>query len=123
MANTRKPLTDLDREIGNLVREARVCLGLTQAQLARRVGVSVVQMNKYENGNCHISINRLVEICLQMNIDPTDIFREAISETHRNIAIPAERSVLELAKKASMLSPDTRAKLSALTAHLAEIEA
>jgi len=40
----------MDREVGRRIRERRRALGLSQAALARRVGRTFQQIQKYENG-------------------------------------------------------------------------
>ena len=48
-----------DAEIGRLVRAKRKALGLTQTDLAARIGVAFQQVQKYEAGTNRISIGRL----------------------------------------------------------------
>ena len=48
--NARKPT--LEQYIGDRIRRRRTQLGLTQEQLARTIGVSYQQIQKYETGAC-----------------------------------------------------------------------
>jgi len=48
-----------DHEIGERLRRARVAAGLSQSSLAREVGVSFQQIQKYEAGANRISSGRL----------------------------------------------------------------
>jgi transcriptional regulator with XRE-family HTH domain len=51
------------REVGALIRERRLELGLTQARLARLAGVSRVTVNQLESGSIdELGFNRLAEI-------------------------------------------------------------
>ncbi len=54
----------MDRHVGIRIRERRTMLGLSQQQLARRVGVTYQQAHKYERGLNRISAGRLHEIAL-----------------------------------------------------------
>jgi len=53
----------LDIALGSRVRLRRKELGLSQDQLARAVGITFQQVQKYEHGTNRISFSRLVEIC------------------------------------------------------------
>jgi transcriptional regulator with XRE-family HTH domain len=51
-----------DVEVGRLVRALRMSRGLTQTDLANRIGVTFQQVQKYENGGNRISMGRLTNI-------------------------------------------------------------
>jgi transcriptional regulator with XRE-family HTH domain len=56
----------MDREVGRLIREARTRLGMTQAEAAYAIGVTVSTLNRWENGH-HIPRikpvrNRILEV-------------------------------------------------------------
>lgn len=48
--------------IGQIIREARLGSGLSQMQLAEKVGLSYQQIQKYEKGASEINITRLYQI-------------------------------------------------------------
>src|SRR4051812_1652105 len=50
---------DTDRHVGAMLRARRIALGLTQQQLAERVGITYQQAHKYETGINRISAGRL----------------------------------------------------------------
>jgi len=52
--------TDVD--VGRLVRALRMSRGLSQTQLADRLGVTFQQVQKYESGNNRISMGRLTRL-------------------------------------------------------------
>jgi transcriptional regulator with XRE-family HTH domain len=52
----------VDAIVGRRIRTRRLLLGITQTQLARKVGVSFQQVQKYENGANRIGAGRLVQI-------------------------------------------------------------
>ena len=60
----------LDVEIGRRIRERRRLIGMSQVQLARAVGVTFQQVQKYERGANRVSASRLWEIAgaLQVGI-------------------------------------------------------
>lgn len=53
--------------IGDLIRLARKAAGLSQMELAERVGISYQQIQKYEKGISGISIARLSQIAEALN--------------------------------------------------------
>jgi transcriptional regulator with XRE-family HTH domain len=63
-----------DAEIGRLVRAQRQQLGLSQTDLAERIGVTFQQVQKYENGTNRISIGRLTRIAEALDVPPTFFF-------------------------------------------------
>ena len=63
-----------DAEIGRLVRARRKQLGLTQADLAERIGVAFQQVQKYEKGTNRISIGRLTRIAKALDVPSTFFF-------------------------------------------------
>jgi transcriptional regulator with XRE-family HTH domain len=63
-----------DAEIGRLVRAQRKQLGLTQTDLAERIGVTFQQVQKYENGTNRISIGRLTRIAEALDVPPPFFF-------------------------------------------------
>ena len=61
----------IDIHVGNRVRLRRVLLGMSQEDLASRLGITFQQVQKYERGLNRISGSRLYDISkiLQANID------------------------------------------------------
>jgi putative transcriptional regulator len=47
----KKPLVINQPEVGKLIREHRLALGLTQEQLAAALGVTYSTINRWENGD------------------------------------------------------------------------
>jgi len=59
---------NLTKRIGRKIRELRRQRGLTQMELAERVGVSFQQIQKYEKGATRISVERLDQICKVLGV-------------------------------------------------------
>ncbi len=53
---------DIDKKIGIKIRELRKSGGLSQAELAERIGLSFQQIQKYEKGATTMSVFRLRQI-------------------------------------------------------------
>ncbi len=73
-------------EIGAKIKAARRYLGLTQMQLAEKVGVSFQQIQKYEKGVDRIFVERLQQIANALNVPVTYFFE--IEEEKRVIKEP-----------------------------------
>lgn len=72
MSEAKLP-NDVDRFVGQRVRQARRALKLTQEQLGERLGLTFQQVQKYEKGVNRISAGRLHELAQALN-RPLDFF-------------------------------------------------
>ncbi len=63
----------LDVALGSRIRLRRRELGLSQNQLARQVGITFQQVQKYEHGTNRVSFSRLVEIAQTLQCGTIDI--------------------------------------------------
>lgn len=55
-------MTLINKNIGEKLRQMRRYLGLSQMELAERVGISFQQIQKYEKGITNISVTRLRQV-------------------------------------------------------------
>lgn len=67
----RKP-NDIDVIIGKRLRKLRRQLGIRQADLAKQIGISFPQVQKYESGENRITVTTLLRICSALNLRPVD---------------------------------------------------
>jgi transcriptional regulator with XRE-family HTH domain len=70
--------TDIDVQIGELIRTHRLRRGQSQEWLAKRAGVSYQQIHKYETGANRVSVSRLLDISSALGIDARQIIAELI---------------------------------------------
>lgn len=63
----------LDVAIGHRIRERRRAAGLSQQQLAERVGVTFQQIQKYERGANCVSFSRLLEMAAALTCSVADL--------------------------------------------------
>lgn len=66
-------INPVDVYIGNKVKARRRLLGLSQEELAKSIGLTFQQVQKYEKGTNRISVSRLVDICRSLKT-PFDYF-------------------------------------------------
>jgi transcriptional regulator with XRE-family HTH domain len=67
------------KQIGQRIYQARVNLGMTQAELAERLGVDRVEVTHYENGNRGPHISDVPLLAKVLNV-PTSYFFEGDRE-------------------------------------------
>lgn len=71
---TVSDLSFLDNRIGTKIRYRRWFLGMSQGELAKYIGVTSQQVQKYETGINRVSASRLWVISLALNVDPSFFF-------------------------------------------------
>ncbi len=71
---------EIDQRIGRRIRERRVVLGLSQAQLADGLGITFQQLQKYEKGHNRIAAGRLYG-CAQLLDVPPEYFFEGLEDS------------------------------------------
>ena len=67
-------INQLDREIGERIKQARVATRFSQKRLADEVGVTFQQIQKYEIGVNRVSASRLWQIAQALNLPITFFF-------------------------------------------------
>jgi transcriptional regulator with XRE-family HTH domain len=65
----RKRAVDADRHVGAKMRERRIMLGLTQAVIADRLGITLQQLSKYERGLNRLSAGRLWALARALGVE------------------------------------------------------
>ena len=85
----------VDCHIGSRIREERIKRGMSQAELAHRIGITYQQAHKYERGINRTAASRLVQIAAILDIEVSDLLptAEAASSPAR-----FSRQELELAR-------------------------
>jgi transcriptional regulator with XRE-family HTH domain len=78
MSRLKNPAVSVDRLVGARLKERRTMLGLSQDDLAQRIGITYQQLHKYENAVNRISASRLF-LCAQELNAPIDYFFDDLS--------------------------------------------
>lgn len=78
----------VDIHVGKRVRHRRWMVGMTQQQLAERVGIKFQQIQKYETGANRVSASRLWDISDALEV-PVSFFFEGLQEEGK---APAEKA-------------------------------
>jgi transcriptional regulator with XRE-family HTH domain len=89
IASNRSP-TSADGNVGRRIKDIRRNQGLTQKQVAGRVGVTGAQLHRYEVGTTRVATSRLIAIaqvlgvqpeCLMSDVVPAPVAMQPISDT------------------------------------------
>jgi transcriptional regulator with XRE-family HTH domain len=88
----RRPrATDVDRLVGQRVRMRRQLLGMSQSDLAARLGCSFQQVQKYENGSNRVSASMLAKVAAALTVPITFFFDDQPLEgAARRDELPAD---------------------------------
>ena len=73
-STTRGP-HQIDIRVGSRIRLRRKMLRMSQTDLARQIGVTFQQVQKYEKGSNRIGTSRLLQICAVLKIGPAWLFQ------------------------------------------------
>jgi len=111
-------MQDVDHHVARRIRERRIMLGLTQQQVAERIGVTYQQVYKYEKGENRISVGCLHRIAQALGVGPGYFFEGLGTERPPE---PRERRMPELARDfLNLLSRRHQEAIAGLARALAE---
>jgi len=114
----------VDVHVGKRVRHRRWMVGMTQQQLAERVGIKFQQIQKYETGMNRISASRLWDIADALDA-PVSFFFEGLTEdaeggTPMPGDILADKEALELVRTYYAIPETQRRRLFELARVLSD---
>jgi transcriptional regulator with XRE-family HTH domain len=107
----------VDVHVGKRVRHRRWMVGMTQQQLAEKVGIKFQQIQKYETGMNRVSASRLWDIAEALSV-PVAFFFEGLGATEAEPAaaampgdILADKEALELVRSYYAIPENQRRRL------------
>ena len=101
----------VDIYVGSKVKSRRLILGLSQEELAKSIGLTFQQVQKYERGTNRISVSRLVDICKVLKVQ-IDYFFEGTFAGRPGARNPALKGLSDTKQEA--LEPDPLMKRDVL---------
>lgn len=69
-------LTDIDKRIGEKIKRLRKGQGMSQIELAEKIGISFQQIQKYEKGVTKMPVFRLRQISEALKVNTAVFFKE-----------------------------------------------
>lgn len=119
----------VDVHVGKRVRHRRWMVGMTQQQLAERVGIKFQQIQKYETGMNRISASRLWDISEALDV-PVGFFFSGLNDAQDGAEmedvpadILADKEALELVRSYYAIPETQRKRLFDLARVLSEAAA
>lgn len=108
-------LTAYDRDVGARIRVRRKALGITQVDIAKAIGVTFQQVQKYEQGTNRVAASSLVKIAKRLDCPVTYLLGEDGGGQPEEIAptVLAVGGAVELLEVYARI-PDARARLALL---------
>ncbi|MBP8931214.1 MAG: helix-turn-helix transcriptional regulator [Paracoccus sp.] len=92
---------NVDVHVGKRIRHRRWMIGMTQQQLAEKVGIKFQQIQKYETGMNRVSASRLWDIAQAVEV-PVSFFFEGLDDSHLHDAVEgdilADKEALQLVR-------------------------
>jgi transcriptional regulator with XRE-family HTH domain len=116
----------VDVHVGKRIRHRRWTIGMTQQQLAERVGIKFQQVQKYETGMNRVSASRLWDIATSLSVPISYFFEgmEAVEGAEAPQQVPgdilADREALELLRSYYAIPEAQRRRLFDLARVLSE---
>lgn len=117
----------VDVHVGKRVRHRRWLVGMTQQQLAEKVGIKFQQIQKYETGANRVSASRLWDISEAMDV-PVAFFFEGLDDSAQGSAdaqVPADllgdKEALDLIRSYYAIPENQRRRLFELARVLSDV--
>lgn len=103
----------VDTHVGAKVKSRRLMLGLSQEELAKSIGLTFQQVQKYERGANRISVSRLIDIARALKT-PLDYFTDGIASMAENVRGKAALRGVSDVKQAAFDDVDAMTKKDVL---------
>ena len=116
----------VDVHVGKRIRHRRWMIGMTQQQLAERVGIKFQQIQKYETGMNRVSASRLWDISDSLEV-PISFFFEGLDDrANSSETVPrdlmADKEALELVRSYYAIPETQRRRLFELARVLSDAD-
>lgn len=72
----------VDIHVGKKIREARLVRGMTQSAVAKQLGLSFQQLQKYETGYNRVSASKMYELGRLLDVPPSYFFEGLEATEH-----------------------------------------
>ena len=119
----------VDVHVGKRIRHRRWMVGMTQQQLAEKVGIKFQQIQKYETGMNRVSASRLWDIAEAVDVPVSFFFEgiddDAVAAAGSSSMIPgdimADKEALELVRSYYSIPENQRRRLFELARVLSDV--
>lgn len=102
MTRHNDKIDTIKKEIGVIIQNLRISGGKSRVEVAKAIGVSHQQLQKYERGKNVISIGRLITLAEYFGISINSLL-EDVGTVNRNPVIKESRLSMELMRNFQMI--------------------
>ncbi len=74
----------IDAHVGELLKQRRMALRLSQRELGERIGVSLQQIHKYETASNKVSLTRFFRLTRALNVPPSYFYEGILGSSTAN---------------------------------------
>tara|TARA_B100001123_G_scaffold426535_1_gene540811 strand:+ start:822 stop:2246 length:1425 start_codon:yes stop_codon:yes gene_type:complete len=78
-------MTQIDLQLGHKIRTKRRKLGVTQADLSKKLSISASYLNLIESGKRKINVDLLLKLANELNIEISDISKKTDTNLYQNL--------------------------------------
>jgi transcriptional regulator with XRE-family HTH domain len=109
-------ISKADSAVGHEIRRHRRLAGLTQKDVAARIGVTGAQFHRYETGATRITTGRLIAIATELNIRPDTLLAagSTAAAEHPLSSSNASQEIVDLVQMFASIDPQHRSALVAV---------
>jgi transcriptional regulator with XRE-family HTH domain len=118
----RKP-GQADTQLGVRIRLARAAAGLSQEELAGRIGISCQQLQKYEVATNRVTVSRLIDISDALGLDVTKLLSDSVLDPVPDVNSLQKVEMVRLIQSfCGIRNPISRLKVIELAEFLGKLE-
>ena len=111
-----------DEHVGQRLKSRRAAMGLTQTDVAERLGISFQQVQKYELGRNRISASKLHDIARFLNVN-VGYFFDGLDKPEPDTLTPQTAEETEVLTLFRRQTPDTREAILRILSEAAKAQA
>ena len=78
-------MTQIDIQIGHKIKTKRRKMGITQADLSRKISISPSYLNLIESGKRKVNVDLLLKLTSELNIEISDISKKTDTNLYQNL--------------------------------------
>tara|TARA_Y100000590_G_scaffold12887_1_gene15660 strand:+ start:6658 stop:8082 length:1425 start_codon:yes stop_codon:yes gene_type:complete len=78
-------MSQIDIQIGHKIKTKRRKLGITQANLSKKLSISPTYLNLMESGKRKVNVDLLVKVANELNVDVSDISKKTDTNLYQNL--------------------------------------